>query len=96
MLDLHGAMVVQGYDDGEAELLRRIREVAPDVPIAVALDFHGNLSPALVERANIITGYRTYPHVDMGETGDPRRADADGDARRQGQAGDRCSAGCRC
>jgi microcystin degradation protein MlrC len=70
MLDLHGAMVVQDYDDGEAELLRRIREVAPDVPIAVALDFHGNLSPALVERANIITGYRTYPHVDMGETGE--------------------------
>ncbi len=70
MLDLHGAMVVQGYDDGEAELLRRIREVAPEVPIAVALDFHGNLSPALVERANIITGYRTYPHVDMGETGE--------------------------
>jgi microcystin degradation protein MlrC len=69
MLDLHGAMVVQGYDDGEAELLRRIREVAPEVPIAVALDFHGNLSPALVERANIITGYRTYPHIDMGETG---------------------------
>lgn len=72
MLDLHGAMVAEGYDDGEAELLRRIREVAPDVPIAVALDFHGNLSPALVMRANIVTGYRTYPHVDMGETG--RRA----------------------
>jgi microcystin degradation protein MlrC len=69
MLDLHGAMVVQGHDDGEAELLRRIRAVASDVPIAVALDFHGNLSPALVARANIITGYRTYPHVDMGETG---------------------------
>ncbi len=70
MLDLHGAMVAEGYDDGEAELLRRIREVAPDVPIAVALDFHGNLSPALVARANIITGYRTYPHIDMGETGE--------------------------
>lgn len=70
MLDLHGAMVVQGYDDGEAELLRRIREVAPQVPLAVALDFHGNLSPALVEQADIITGYRTYPHIDMGETGE--------------------------
>ncbi len=69
MLDLHGAMVAEGHDDGEAELLRRIREVAPDVPIAVALDFHGNLSPALVTRANVITGYRTYPHIDMGETG---------------------------
>src|SRR5690606_29768972 len=39
MLDLHGAMVAEGFDDGEAELLRRIREVAPEVPIAVALDF---------------------------------------------------------
>jgi microcystin degradation protein MlrC len=70
MLDLHGAMVAEGYDDGEAELLRRIREVAPEVPIAVALDFHANLSPALVSRADIITGYRTYPHVDMAETGE--------------------------
>jgi microcystin degradation protein MlrC len=69
MLDLHGAMVAEGYDDGEAELLRRIREVAPSVPVAVALDFHGNLSPALVSRADIITGYRTYPHVDMARNG---------------------------
>ena len=69
MLDLHGAMVAEGFDDGEAELLRRIREIAPDIPIAVALDFHGNLSPALIERADIITGYRTYPHVDMALTG---------------------------
>lgn len=69
-LDLHGAMVVEGFDDGEAELLRRIREVAPEVPIAVALDFHGNLSPGLVERAEVITGYLTYPHVDMGQTGE--------------------------
>ncbi|NLD53451.1 MAG: M81 family metallopeptidase [Burkholderiaceae bacterium] len=70
MLDLHGAMVAEGFDDGEAELLRRIREVAPEVPIAVALDFHGNLSPDLVSRADVLTGYRTYPHVDMGETGE--------------------------
>ncbi len=70
LLDLHGAMVAEGFDDGEAELLRRIREVAPQVPIAVALDFHGNLSPELVARADVITGYRTYPHVDMGETGE--------------------------
>ncbi len=69
MLDLHGAMVAQDFDDGEAELLRRIREVAPSVPIAVALDFHGNLSPALIERADIVCGYRTYPHVDMALTG---------------------------
>ncbi len=70
MLDLHGAMVVEGFDDGEAELLRRIREIAPDTPIAVALDFHANISPALAEQADIITGYRTYPHIDMALTGE--------------------------
>ncbi|MCP5266650.1 MAG: M81 family metallopeptidase [Burkholderiaceae bacterium] len=70
MLDLHGAMVAEGLDDGEAELLRRIRDIAPEVPIAVALDFHANISPALAARADIITGYRTYPHVDMRETGE--------------------------
>lgn len=70
LLDLHGAMVAEGFDDGEAELLRRIREVAPEVPIAVALDFHGNLSHGLTERAQVITGYRTYPHIDMALTGE--------------------------
>ncbi|MGE0799665.1 MAG: M81 family metallopeptidase [Lautropia sp.] len=70
LLDLHGAMVAEGFDDGEAELLRRIRAIAPTVPIAVALDFHGNLSPELIRQADVITGYRTYPHVDMSETGE--------------------------
>ena len=70
MLDLHGAMVAEGYDDGEAELLRRIRAIAPGTPIAVALDFHANISPALAQYADVITGYRTYPHIDMAETGE--------------------------
>jgi len=69
-LDLHGAMVTQGYDDGEGLLLRRIRETAPDLPIAVALDFHTNLTAEIVDNATVITGYRTYPHIDMYETGD--------------------------
>ena len=68
-LDLHGAMVTESHDDGEGELLRRIREIAPDLPIAVALDFHTNMSPTMVENATVITGYRTYPHVDTYETG---------------------------
>ncbi|PPR60929.1 MAG: hypothetical protein CFH10_01336 [Alphaproteobacteria bacterium MarineAlpha4_Bin2] len=68
-LDLHGAMVTQGFDDGEGELLRRFREVAPELPIAVALDYHTNLSAAIVENATVICGYRTYPHIDMYETG---------------------------
>jgi len=69
-LDLHGAMVVETHDDGEAELLRRIREVVgPDLPIAVSLDLHGNMSRAFFERASCVTIYRTYPHLDMAETG---------------------------
>jgi microcystin degradation protein MlrC len=69
LLDLHGAMVTETYDDGEGELLRRIRQIAPDIPIAVALDFHTNFSAAMAEHATVVTGYRTYPHVDIGETG---------------------------
>jgi microcystin degradation protein MlrC len=69
LLDLHGAMVAQGIDDGEGELLRRIRAVAPDVPIAVALDLHGNITQAMVDAADVIVGFKTYPHVDMHETG---------------------------
>lgn len=68
LLDLHGAMVTESYDDGEGELLRRVRAIAPDLPLAVALDFHANLSAAMVRNATVITGYRTYPHIDMRET----------------------------
>ena len=69
LLDLHGAMVAQGADDGEGELLRRIRAVAPEVPLAVALDLHGNITQAMVDTADAIVGFKTYPHVDMYETG---------------------------
>ncbi len=68
-LALHGAMVAEHLDDGEGELLRRVRAVAPRLPIAVALDFHAHMTAPMVEHATVVTGYRTYPHVDMGETG---------------------------
>ena len=67
-LDLHGAMVTKSHGDGEGELLRRVRAIAPDLPIAVSLDFHTNMSPVMVENATVMTGYCTYPHVDMYET----------------------------
>ena len=69
LLDLHGAMVTRAHDDGEGELLARIRRVAPEVPIGVALDMHTNLFPAMGQLATVIAGYQTYPHVDMYETG---------------------------
>lgn len=68
MLDLHGAMVAAEHEDGEGELLRRIRAVHPDVPIAVALDMHANLYEDIVGLSTIVTGYHTYPHIDTYET----------------------------
>jgi microcystin degradation protein MlrC len=70
LLDLHGAMVTEDHDDGEAAFIQAVRDaVGPGVPIAVTLDFHGNLSPAMVRGADLLHGYKTYPHVDMGERG---------------------------
>ncbi|MGL4242479.1 MAG: M81 family metallopeptidase, partial [Beijerinckiaceae bacterium] len=72
-LELHGAMVTESHEDGEGELLRRVRAVVgPDVPIVCTLDLHGNISRRSVGTASFMTAYRTYPHVDWGETG--RRA----------------------
>jgi microcystin degradation protein MlrC len=69
-LDLHGAMVAEHVDDGEGELLRRVRDlVGPDLPVAVSLDLHANVTKEMVERADILDIYRTYPHVDMAATG---------------------------
>ncbi|HEX2539461.1 MAG TPA: M81 family metallopeptidase [Caldimonas sp.] len=69
LLDLHGAMVTESHEDGEGELLRRIRAIAADVPIALALDMHTNLYDGCARDATVIAGYQTYPHVDMHETG---------------------------
>lgn len=68
-LDLHGAMVTAAHEDAEAELLARIRHGLGDVPVVASLDLHANVSPALVERASALALYRTYPHVDLAETG---------------------------
>ena len=70
MLDLHGAMVAENSDDGEGDLLERIRAIAPDVPMTVALDLHGNVSEKIVRHADIVVGFKTYPHIDMYETGE--------------------------
>ena len=69
-LDLHGAMVTSSYFDGEGELLRRIRSrIGHQIPIAISLDLHANITQQMVDLANVITIYRTYPHLDMAETG---------------------------
>ncbi len=69
-LDLHGAMVCEHHDDGEGELLRRVRaRMEPNLPIVISLDLHANVTPQMFELADRIVIYRTYPHVDMAATG---------------------------
>ena len=73
LLDLHGAMVAAHCDDGDAEFLRRVRaEVGPETPIVCSLDLHANISTETASLADQLVVYRTYPHLDMAETG--RRA----------------------
>ena len=70
LLDLHGAMVPEGIDDGEGDLLAAVREqIGPRIPVGVTLDFHANVTAAMVRHATLLHGYKTYPHVDMAERG---------------------------
>ena len=63
-------MVPTFCEDGEGELLRRLRAiVGPDLPIAATLDLHAMVTPAMVEQAQILVSYKTYPHIDMRATG---------------------------
>src|ERR1700751_3859175 len=69
-LDLHGAMVTKDVEDGEGELLRRIRAcVGQDTPIAISLDYHANVTPEMTDYTDAVSAYLTYPHVDRQETG---------------------------
>ncbi|GMQ76576.1 MAG: M81 family metallopeptidase [Gammaproteobacteria bacterium] len=91
-LDLHGAMVCEHLQDGEGEFLRRLRAlVGDDLPVAVSLDLHANLTEAMVRHASVLDAYRTYPHVDMGETG----ARAAGHLHRLLETGERWAAALR-
>ena len=69
-LDLHGAMVTEHFDDGEGEILARVRKaIGNDLPLVVSLDLHANVTPEMVGYADALIAYRTYPHVDMADTG---------------------------
>lgn len=69
-LDLHGAMVTTEHDDAEAEILRRVRAVVGSIPVVNSLDLHGNIGPGMMEQADAMVAYRTYPHIDMRATGE--------------------------
>lgn len=68
LLHLHGAMSTVSYDDGEGELLSRLREkVGPTVPVVVVLDLHATVTEKMAINANSLIAYRTYPHIDQYE-----------------------------
>lgn len=73
LLSLHGAMVLEDGRDGDARLVHELRGIiGAKVPLAVTLDLHANLDPGMASAADIILSYKTFPHVDMRDTG--RRA----------------------
>jgi len=70
-LDLHGAAVAEQADDSEGELMARIRaRVGPRVPLVASLDLHANVTQRMLSLADGLVAYRTYPHIDMADTGE--------------------------
>ncbi|MDR2327351.1 MAG: M81 family metallopeptidase [Acidovorax sp.] len=70
LIEFHGAMVAEDALDCEGELLAALRaSLGPQCVLVATLDFHANVSPAMVAHADVLVPYRTYPHIDMFETG---------------------------
>jgi microcystin degradation protein MlrC len=70
LLDLHGAMVIDGIDDGDGDLIEAFRDyLGPDRPIVVTQDLHGNHTRARVAAADALVGFDTFPHIDMAQRG---------------------------
>jgi microcystin degradation protein MlrC len=69
-LDLHGAMAAEHLEDADGETLRRVRNVVgPGIPVVASLDFHANVSAAMLDQASALCAYRSYPHTDMATAG---------------------------
>ncbi|MCJ7626683.1 MAG: M81 family metallopeptidase [Anaerolineaceae bacterium] len=69
-LQLHGAMVYEGFNDGETEIIRRIRDVVGDIPIVASLDLHGNITEESIDLSTALVSCREYPHIDFYKTGE--------------------------
>ena len=69
-LDLHGAMVTEDFEDPETEAQRRVRAVVGDIPVVGTFDLHGNVPQRAVDEFDALVGFRSYPHIDMFETGE--------------------------
>lgn len=70
LLDLHGAMVIDGVDDGDGDFIEGVRRaVGPACPVVATFDLHGNHTQRRLEAATAVIGFDTYPHIDMAERG---------------------------
>jgi microcystin degradation protein MlrC len=70
LVALHGAWLSSSHSSADAEMMKRIRQViGSKLPVVITLDSHANVTPPLLEQIQGLVGYRTYPHVDMAETG---------------------------
>ncbi len=68
LVNMHGAMVAEGYDDCEGDLLARLRAVVgPDAVLGGELDLHCHITPLMLEAATALVTYKEYPHIDIGE-----------------------------
>jgi len=68
LINVHGAMVADGYDDCEGDLLARARAlVGPEVAIGAEFDLHCHLSALMLDSADVLIGYKEYPHTDTME-----------------------------
>lgn len=68
LISMHGAMIAEGYDDCEGDLLARARAIlGPDVVIGLEIDPHSHLTDQMMHSADIIVCYKEYPHIDVAE-----------------------------
>mgnify|MGYP003693662049 CR=1 FL=1 len=68
LINVHGAMVADGYDDCEGDLLAKVRAiVGPKVAIGAEFDLHCHLSALMLDSADVLVGYKEYPHTDTME-----------------------------
>ena len=70
LMPIHGSALVEGLDDPEGDMIRAVREiVGPDVPVIATLDLHANVTAEMVEHADALLAWETYPHHDQYGTG---------------------------
>ena len=69
VLHLHGAGVSEKYPDIEGKVLEEVRNIVSPIPLVATFDFHANYTDRMVNNADLLIGYDTYPHIDGYERG---------------------------